>query len=264
MCWNSNTKNGFLVLSIIANYDFFIDWFVHYSILTKTNLRYNLQISTTTNNLEHTPISFAISLWGIPLEQREFLLKEIHPKFREKILNVMDILYQPQITMSWKYTTVENMRAEVFPDQIFTMMSWSDFHKISQAYKKSRILPSYKVWKAWYSRIWTERMLEYRRDICEDRYRIFSNEKEFNQELRRVDKQISSTDYGKQKLREMILRDVNTFLYRMTCIKNIKENWAALKIQKAYRRQECIHCGLLFHTGIGPFCSIRCIRSEFN
>jgi hypothetical protein len=217
-------------------------------------------------NLEHTssPISIAISLWGIPLEQRQSLLNGIYTRLREKVFNVMDILYQPQITVSWKSTNVESMHVEVCPDQIFTMMSWSDFHKISQAYRKSRILPSYNVWKMWYSRIWTERMLEYRRDICEDRYRIFSNEKEFNQELDRVDHQICSTEYGKQKLKQLIQKDIDTFLYRMKCIKNIKENWAALKIQKAYHRQECTHCGDLFHTGIGPFCSIQCIRSEFN
>jgi hypothetical protein len=177
---------------------------------------------------------------------------------------MIQTIFQPKIILSWKYMCEESMHAEVCPDRIFITMSWSDFHKISDIYKQSRIFPSYKFWKSWYDRIWTERMIEYRRDICEDKYRIFSNEKQFYCELDRVDRQISSTSYGKQKLKYILQKDIDSILYKMKCIENIRKNWAALKIQKAYRRQECMYCEELFHSGIGPYCSISCIQRAFN
>jgi hypothetical protein len=82
--------------------------------------------------------------------------------------------------------------------------------------------------------------------------------------LRDIYRKMQKNEYGRKKMKEIIQDEIQAIVYKVKCIENIRKNWAALKIQKAYRGAECMFCNNKFYYGIGPFCSRECLRLEFS
>lgn len=205
--------------------------------------------------------SLALSVWDLTPAQREFELSRRFPVATRKLYtkSIMDYM-EPKITLSLKsmLTGIECLHVEVLEDRLFLEMSLSNFRAISKKYS-SRI----PYWNVWNDRISTLRLLQIRREMREEKHVLFRDQRHFEQEMEKINKEISATEYGRNVIQQELKEEINIIVRRVQCVHSLRQNWAALKIQKAYRRQDCMGCGALFHRGIGPFCSFRCLRSEF-
>ena len=204
-----------------------------------------------------SPISFVLSSW-----EQDTLL-QFPQNEQPRFMRIFKQIFEPRITFVSTFgrnEVAEVTRVEVTEDNLFLEMSWSEFYKISNIYKKNKIFPTWKHWKLWNERMYVERILQEKRDIYEDRFRLFRNQSEYLKGLSEIHKRLYKTKYGVEKLKGILKEEIKAIVCKVKSIENIRRNWAALKIQKAFRGLKCMSCGDKFYYGIGPFCSRECIE----
>jgi len=218
-----------------------------------------------------SPVSFALSVLNHSFKEKiEHLSTWIlqFPKDQqERIVSIFEQILEPRITFVSTYgpsRVVEITRVEVMEDKLFQEMSWYEFNTISYYYKKERMFPTWKVWKTWHDRIYTERLICEKKDIHFDRFRLFKNHLEYLRAVEDIHKKLEKNQYGIVKLKEILQKEIQSIVYKVKCIENIRMDWAARKIQKAYRSLSCMHCGNIFYSGLGPFCSRECTSIAFT
>jgi hypothetical protein len=218
-----------------------------------------------------SPVSFALSIWNLSFEEKIETLStwilQFAPEEQESYTKIFKNLFEPTITLSWTYgqkLDAETMHVEVTGDNLFLKMSWCEFHIISNKYKGMRVFPTYKIWKCWNDRICTLKLLQVKKDLSEDRFIVFPDQSAFLSAMNEINKEIEKTAYGRFKLKQTIQKEIQAVVHKVKCIESIRRNWAAFKIQKAYRSLQCMNCDNMFYSGIGPFCSSECVRIHFK
>lgn len=216
-------------------------------------------------------VSFALSIWDLSFEEKVELLSTWVLRFPREEQDfhkkIFKNLFEPKIILSWTYgqkPDAETMHVEVTEDTLFLKMSWSEFHRISNNYKKMRIFPNWDTWACWNDRIYTMRLFQEKKDLHEDRFIVFPDQNAYLCAINKINKEIEKTPYGRLKLKQSIQKEIRDIVHKVKCVENIRRNWAALKIQKAFRGLQCMCCHTVFYSGIGPFCSRECLRIHFS
>lgn len=221
--------------------------------------------------MENLAACFALSVWDLSfkekMEQLSTWILQFQQHQHHQLIRLFKQIVNPkikQLSMCGRNLDEEVMRVVVTGDALFLSISWYNFYKISYKYKKHKIFPTTRYWKSWHDRIYVERLLEEKRDITEDRFRLFQNNNEYLYAIQEIYRKIQKTNYGIQKIRELLHRELLQHLQKIQCIEHIRKNWAALKIQKAYRTLPCITCGDKFCYGFGIFCSKSCMHASIH